>query len=264
MSTPIKSGELIEASCPENSTPELRVGEFIPRGSEALVVVTKIKGGQIWLGPLKAGPLALDLPCTNNTKINIDTEIVGLKKEELPPEAPPLPLLNYTYSPYFLWGAIFFVLLVGLLSAFFVRRAWIKRKLRLLSKKDTAVKIPPPEALQLFLQECARRPPRDTDDMGSIDAFYTQANERLRSFLEWRLSFSAPWATTIEFLGEIRARLNSVGPEGAELSRQVEQLLVSADTIRFSKIQASAESRTKHLDQMKYIFQILKRGTESS
>jgi len=256
---PIKAGDFIELQCPEQSVPLLSLGQRIPEITPSFVVI-RIEGSSIYLGPLKTGVHEINVPCSQDKNIQTTIQLAPTPKEQMPEPEGPIGFIMFAH-PIWLWIAL--ALLTALLVGFLW---WLIRAIR---KKQLAKKLAhqPDEgfidAVAEFKNMLERYRKLGTDSPAPaslVESFFSEAQAALRAYLEVRLHFKARWATTIEFLGQLKAA--SISYSGLkDLQFKVESFLHQADLVRFSKNIPTASMRIKHHQDLNEIFNAIESVT---
>ncbi len=247
----IQPGASIGVACPEGVAPSVKAGELLP-ADKPLFSVVNIDGNKVILGPLKTGENSISIGCADGSVLPVRVAIAEVKKEDLPEKAPPLTPDKIAY-PLWLWLAIVFGLLaiIGSYVGWFI---WKKREI-----KKKFVPPPPPERtpeqkLEDFLSRARKEKASERDDFPSVKRLYSEGYELLRGFLEVKVGFKAPEATTKEFVGELKtALLTSQLKVPSAFAGQVESLMFQSDQVRFASETPPAENRQGFLNALEKV-----------
>ena len=252
-------GQSVTVDCPANSVPGVKAGQSLPSAEKPLFFVVSVDGNKVVLGPLKQGENPVEVDCGGGTSLALKVHVAEMKKEDLPEKA---PLLNPEVLHYPFWLVVSvvgaFLLIVGSGAGFWF---WKRRK-HLQSKKASPLpQRNPEEKLQDLVKRAQKENWVSTSDPALIRRLYVEGYEVLRGFLEYRIEFKVPEATTKEFVGELKtaiARYHAaplpVTKPGAPPPRprpkigpafagQVEALMFQADQVRFASEEPPPDSR---------------------
>ena len=259
MSTELKAGGILELQCPDNSRPQVNIGDRLP-STKPKFVVLGLHESSVTLGPLEAGSISADISCSNGSVLKAEATLQpdSPKNNEGPKVLAPFALA------YPLWFWILLILfitaLIGTLLTLWYRFYKKQQALSQLSV-DASVFDHPERNFHNFLSKAASRVQDSQGDLRNPTALYSEANDLLRGYLEYKFSFKAKWATSAEYIATLRPLLQSYA--GAhEAASLVESVLSQSDLVRFSKQLPDAGTSKFFIENLKKISQIVTRATQ--
>jgi hypothetical protein len=271
---PIQPGDFVEAPCPAGAVPLVKEGQLWPSATDApptaaaapegqpqkvtaLLSVVKVRDNVAVLGPLKAGEYSGDFDCSDGSKAPFAYALKQPNKDELPEHAGPVSPSALAY-PWWYWLVLLGILLALVGVGFGVER-WVRSrgKPKKKRKKEAPPPPPPDEALKAFLRESEKSKWTESGDPKIVRETYVRAYDLLRSYLEFRLAFSAGADTTREFTGSFKSAL-AVQPHFQARLRTgpglVDSLLTQADQVRFAGEMPDAETRRGFQASLREVF----------
>ena len=147
----------------------------------------------------------------------------------------PEPVFLADYLPYL--GALVALLLVGLLFWLWGHPVKVKKELP---------PPPPPKPHELALEKLAALKNRQLWQQGMVKEYHSELTHILREYLEGRFEINALEESTEEILSQLRKRQLP-----AEQRQQLEEILQTADLVKFAKAQPAAGFHQKAFDSVK-------------
>jgi hypothetical protein len=244
---PLKPGSGYKASCPENSVHTLNQTQFYPEGTNE-VLLSPVDAQSVYIAPLRFGQWEFKIPCQPTGNIQLTISIEPGDGKNLPKPDAPLGLINpgFPISLIVLW--IFLILILSGLIYFLLRKFFpTSNDTQNSSETEIDFHRPYKDWQKLLANYKSLSQKDESTALARTNATSPMALA-LRSYLEYKLDFSASWASTPEFMGSLKAASLSLEvPE--EFYQKIERLLYSLDTIRFAKKEVSfMELKTLYSD----------------
>jgi hypothetical protein len=224
--TTLNPGEGAVFKCPEGSEPQLTLEVLAQYEAKGLHLATVSKDS-LFVGPLKYGRFQIQIPCKPEGGISQIVEINPPEKPSQPSQPSPLGLINPPIPVEFFvfWLLVFFVTTFG---GYFFYHRWKNSRMKPLGDNNHPVDpdAPKREWMRTLAElSTASEPQSQTLHRAAPD---------LRRYLEYRLGFSAAWASTPEFIGSLTAATlgASIPPS---YFQEIERTLYALDSIRFAK-----------------------------
>jgi hypothetical protein len=240
----VKAGDTLAFTCPTGTEPAVKAGDLVPTKEDPAFFVLHVEGQNLTLGPMKPGEVTSLGLCTGTETRTLRVEATS--QEEVPKfTAPPLPPGVFEY-PLWLW--IVLALIIALLAAAGLY-AWRWYHKRSASRRPALPlrTVPPDEAFEIFLRLVRDQKMAENADKAASKKLYGEGSEKLRGFLQLRLRFEAPGATSREFVSELKSALLVAQREGRSLpphfGQIVESLLTQADQVNFAGETPPTENR---------------------
>lgn len=229
----LPSGDIFVATCPKGSIPQVEPNTYIPEGMTEFWVLA-VRDNTVELAPLKLGSWNFEIPCSPTGTASVNFSLVSSEEAKSIQPDGPLGLLKASYHWTF-WFAFLLIFSFAALGLWKIYSKFLKPKL---DKKKAQNGFAPkePSGLEIFssaLREFEQFVRSDSLDTALTAKTFKNIQNGLRRGLEERFSFSAPWATTPEFLGTLKLSLwEFTGKD--EFLRICERSLYTQDRIRFS------------------------------
>ena len=254
----VAPGDFVTMACPEGGTVPFKVGDAVSRDDkgQATAKVIRIEGESVMIGVLRAGEFNLSFECPGApAKVTRQFRVVPLDKDNVPPPGAPLAPITFAY-PIWFWVLLALVALALVTLAFGVYRR-LSRRFAPAPSAAGPRKINPVEAFENYLLEVERTRLDEKNDDESTQALYGQGYERLRRFLEHRYGLKTVIETTREFLGSLRAAAPTLNVP-AEAVSAIDELLSTADRVRFAKSLPPVEERRQFTKRLRELFQAMR------
>jgi hypothetical protein len=237
----LTAGEIFSGECPAGQSAQVRVGDKLPNAEKAEVKVLKVEGAKFELGPVKAGEIFVNVPCSGGVQ---ETSFIvnPMAKEAAQSRFSPLAAERVEF-PLALFLIIIGILLAGILAGFiyYFRKKKVKAAAITVKQKESPREILAKE--MLFLENNVKTP-----EAHHIHQLY----KKLRKFIERELELKTRSLTTQEFLGTFRA-LALQQSANQTLISQLEYVLKTADDVRFAGKNLSPELWKDYLSKIKTV-----------
>lgn len=236
----IVAGESYSASCPPGSLPRIREGERLPSPEKPVVKVLSVEGETFVLGPMKAGEIIVNIPCSEAY------QQVTFQVNEMDPNAAvnrysPLgsEKIAYPWTIYLLIASIILAPVLAFLAYKFRKKKIIAKEAPTPKVKESSRKLLEKELM--FLETSVSLPESH---------HFHNLYKKLRKFIEKELNLKTRSLTTQEFLGTFRALALQQSTNQALIS-QLEYLLRTADDVRFAGKAFTAELWRDYLQKIR-------------